>query len=512
MNPPHRVLRFDSLLVGDDWRRDVEVEVDSRGRIASMGSDAAARDPKSEAGDAETARGVEMDSPRRAETATRSVEEIAGWAVPGVPNIHSHAFQRGLAGLAEGPGVQPTSGLAKGPAARAGVSAGPGHAEAPGTFWSWRQVMYEFLRHLTPDDVAAIAAQLYVELLRAGFTCVGEFHYLHRAPDGRAYDDPAEMSRRLLDAADRAGIGLVHVPVAYQIGGFGGEALEGGQRRFRMDLDGLARLRESLEPAFRGRDNRRLGWGFHSLRAVQEGAFGEAAALLDERPGAPVHIHVAEQEREVLECVAARGSRPVEWLLDHAPVDDRWCLVHATHADEAELTSVARSGAVVGLCPSTEANLGDGVFPLRAFAALGGRFGIGTDSHVARSPVEELRTLEYGQRLFLKTRRVLGGATGAGGGLLRHAWRSGSRALAWNGGEAAVGRRADFVVLDPEHPALIGRSGHAVLDSWVFSGTESPVKDVWVSGQRVVEGGRHLREDEVGRAFVRAMKGLARRM
>lgn len=512
MNPSHPTLRFDRLLVRDNWRRDVEVEVDDRGRIAAMASSPTSGGPEPAAGGVEKAGGVGGDGPSRAEAASRNVEEIAGWAVPGVPNVHSHAFQRGLAGLAEGPGGRPTPGLARAAGASTEMSPGPGLAEAPGTFWSWRQVMYEFLRHLTPDDMAAIAAQLYVELLRAGFTCVGEFHYLHRAPDGRSYDDPAEMSRRLLEAADRAGIGLVHVPVAYQIGGFGGEALEGGQRRFRMDVDGLARLRESLEPAFRGRDDRLLGWGLHSLRAVPEGAFAEAEPLLGERPRAPVHIHVAEQEREVLECVAARGSRPVRWLLDHAPVDDRWCLVHATHADQEELAAVARSGAVVGLCPSTEANLGDGLFPLRAFAALGGRFGIGTDSHMARSPVEELRTLEYGQRLSLKTRRVLRGASGAGGALLGHAWRSGSRALAWNGGEAAVGRRADFVVLDPEHPALAGRSGHAVLDSWVFSGTESPVKDVWVSGRRVVEGGHHAREEEVGRAFVRAMKGLAQRM
>ena len=510
MNPPRRVLRFDRLLVGARWRRDVEVEVDDGGRIAAIRSGRArSLGEAADRGEGRTDRG---EGPRPG-----VAEEIAGWAVPGVPNVHSHAFQRGLAGAAEG----------------------------PGTFWSWREVMYEFLSRLTPDDMGAIAAQLYVEMLKAGFTCVGEFHYLHRAPDGRAYDDPAETSRQLLAAADRAGIGFVHVPVAYQTGGFGGEALEGGQRRFRMDWDGLVRLRESLEAAFRGRSDRRLGWGIHSLRAVPEGAFAEVAASLGDRARAPVHLHVAEQEREVLECVAARGSRPVRWLLDHAPVDDRWCLVHATHADEDELGAVVRSGAVVGLCPATEANLGDGLFPLRSFAARGGRFGIGTDSHMTRSPVEELRTLEYGQRLSRKTRRVLeageemkptrdfeaarprqgfaqlgrsgaeGAASsataGAGGALLRRAWRSGSLALAWNGGRAEPGGRADFVVLDAEHPALAGRSGHAVLDSWVFSGTENPVEAVWVSGRQVVEGGRHFREEEIGRAFVRAMKGLARR-
>jgi len=393
--------------------------------------------------------------------------------------------------------------------------------------------MYSFVQRLTPDDVEAIAAQLYMEMLKAGFTCVGEFHYLHHAPGGGSYSDPAEMSRRIIAAAGTAGIGLVHMPVVYEAGGLDGEALEGGQRRFLMDLEGAGRLHEMVRAGSHG-PCVQLGWALHSLRAVSPGTVGR----LDEFTvgHAPVHIHVAEQEREVRECLGHRGARPVEWLLDHAPVGSRWCLVHATHVTDGELDRIAASGAVVGLCPTTEANLGDGLFPLGAFAARGGRFGIGTDSHVSRSPVEELRLLDYGQRLVSQSRTALGtghntrdreegarsptrdagtrrgGAlSGAGGALLRHVWRDGCQALSWDGGRIEVGARADIVVLDGEHPALVGRDGATLLDSWVFSGTDSPVKDVMVGGDWVVRDGRHEREEEIRQAFARRVKGLSGR-
>ncbi len=496
----NRVYRFDRVLVGAEWQRDVEVAVDGRGRIAGVST------------------GVGK---------TRG-ERMGGWAVPGVPNVHSHSFQRALAGLAEGSG--------------------------PGSFWSWREVMYRFADLLTPDDVEAVTAQLCIELLKAGFTCVGEFHYLHHAPGGPPYDDSAEISRRILAAARTAGIGLVLIPAVYESGGFGGQPLAGAQRRFRLSLDDAARLLDAL--GGEARDNSvGLGWGVHSLRAVSRQSFRELAALLSSGAGASagtVHIHVAEQRREVRECVAERGARPVEWLLDHAPVDERWCLVHATHTTEAELAAIARRGAVAGLCPTTEANLGDGLFPLSDFAARGGRFGIGTDSHVSRSPVEELRLLDYGQRLVSERRVVLGDAGGAGGGggaggalagaggavaggrgalagghgtlpgghgtlvgaggaLLRHAWRGGCQALAWQGGSIEEGKRADLVVLDAEHPALVGREGHAVLDSWVFSGTDNPVRDVMVAGQWVVKRGRHPREEAVRSAYAEAVKRVGAR-
>ena len=455
--------RFERLLVDDRWERDVRVEVDRAGRIAAL----------ERAG------------------ATDGSQQVAGWAVPGVPNVHSHAFQRALAGLAEGGG--------------------------PDSFWSWREVMYAFLDRLTPDDVEAIAAQLYVELLKAGFTCVGEFHYLHHAPGGGAYDDPAEMSRRILGAARMAGIGLVHMPAVYETGGFGGEALAGGQLRFRLDVEEAARMHEELAGEFAAADAG-LGWALHSLRAVSAGSVGRTGDHVGGSPGPegmPVHIHVAEQEREVAECLAHRGARPVEWLLDHAPVDGRWCLVHATHVSPEETAAVARSGAVAGLCPATEANLGDGLFPLGAFARAGGRFAIGTDSHVSRSPAEELRLLEYGQRLVTKSRSGLGGGdggrgvralAGAGGALLAHAWADGCRALGWEGGGVEAGKRADLVVLEAGHPALVGRDGAAVLDSWVFSGSDNPVRDVMVGGDWVVRGGRHVREEVVAGAFGKAVR------
>ena len=476
---PHLVLRFDHLLEGGQWRRDVRVEVDEDGRIRSLGpakaSDNGARFP--------------------------------GWTVPGVPNVHSHAFQRAMAGLAEGGG-------------RTGRRAS--------SFWRWREVMYRFLDTVAPDDIEAIAAQLYVEMLKAGFTCVGEFHYLHRPPGGGAYHDEAETSRRILQAATAAGIGLVHMPVVYETGGFGGEPLTTGQLRFRMDWEGVARLREALRPEFGA--GRRLGWAIHSLRAVSRESFAEIVDFLGSSEHAsppsarsPVHLHVAEQEREVRDCLAARDARPVEWLLDNAPVDDRWCLVHATRVVDSELRGIAASRAVVGLCPTTEANLGDGLFPLASFVGCGGRFGIGTDSHVSRSPVEELRLLDYGQRLVLRSRSTAAhegtpesaasgrnALAGAGGALLERAWRHGAQALAWDGGEAAVGRRADFVVLDADHPALVGRDGHAVLDSWVFSGTDNPVQHVFVGGVQVIEDGRHAREEEIARAFRETARRLGR--
>ena len=459
--PPPPAFRFEALLVGDRWEPDVRMEVDAAGRIASL-------------------------SPGSPDAAC---EQVCGWTVPGVPNLHSHAFQRALAGLAE--------------------------ADGPDSFWSWREVMYRLAALPGPDEVEAIALQLYVELLKAGFTCVGEFHYLHHPPGGGRYADPAEMSRRIVRAAEKAGIGLVHMPVVYENAGLGGEPLTGSQRRFRLDLDEALRIRADLADVCGGAGCG-LGLALHSVRAVRPATFRR----IFENPcaaGSPMHIHVAEQEREVRECLAQRGARPVQWLLDHAPVDQGWCLVHATHMTGAETAAVAARGAVVGLCPTTEANLGDGLFPLGALVRAGGRFGIGTDSHVSRSPVEELRLLDYGQRLAARARSVPrtgpdrtrnGALAGAGGALLAHAWENGCRALAWDGGTVAVGRRADLAVLDAGHPALAGRRGHAVLDSWVFSGTESPVRDVMVAGDWVVRDRRHMCEEGAARGYAAAVDGL----
>jgi formimidoylglutamate deiminase len=416
-----------------------------------------------------------------------AAERIEGVALPGMPNLHSHAFQRALAGLTERQG---------------------GGTED--SFWSWRSAMYGFLGRLTPDDVEAIAGQLYVEMLRAGYTSVAEFHYLHRAADGGRYDDPAEMSRRVLAAADASGIALTLLPVVYMTGDFGGAPPGEGQRRFLLDPDGLSDLLERLAPELDG--GRRLGVALHSLRAVPPDAIPDALAALERvSPGGPVHVHVAEQRREVEACLAWSGTRPVEWLLEHAPVDARWCLVHATHVTPSEVRRLAASGAVAGLCPTTEANLGDGIFPLRDYLASEGAIGIGSDSHVSVSPVEELRWLEYGQRLVGGARNVASGFPhpSTGRTLFEAAASGGARAMGIRAGALEVGRRADIVVLDPEHPVLAGRSGDALLDSWLFSGNRPSVRHVAVGGRWVVRDGRHPSQQDVLARYRRTVRGLA---
>jgi formimidoylglutamate deiminase len=446
--------------------------------------------------------------------ATRGAPTLPGIVVPGVVNLHSHAFQRALAGRAE-----------RG-------------SPSDETFWSWRERMYAFLRVLEPDDVEAIAAQLYAEMLSHGYTSVCEFQYLHLDPAGRPYADPAEMSRRLVAAAEAAGIGMTLLPVLYVSGDFGGAPPSAGQRRFVLSEDRYLRLLESA----RGLVPERVGTtglAFHSLRAVppdvlarvldaagEGGRAGRAGEPTRRGGGAgdatvhaggrtqPVHIHVAEQRREVDACLAWSGQRPVAWLLDHAPVNRRWCLVHATHLDDAEVVSLAGSGAVAGLCPTTEANLGDGLFRLPEYLAAGGRLGIGSDSHVGVSPVEELRWLEYGQRLTLERRNVAPGAhdRSTARTLLDAAWVGGAQASGRAVGRLEPGARADWLVLDPDHPALVGHEGDALLDAWIFSGNNSPVVETWVGGRRVVEEGRHVRADELAARFRGNVRGLVERL
>ncbi|HEY8566818.1 MAG TPA: formimidoylglutamate deiminase [Beijerinckiaceae bacterium] len=417
------------------------------------------------------------------------VETVSGLTLPGVPNLHSHAFQRAMAGLAE--------------------RAGP----VGDSFWTWREVMYRFLARLEPDDVEAIAAQLYVELLKSGVTSVGEFHYLHTAPDGHPYGDVAEMADRIVAAAETSGIRLTLLPVLYQTSQFGGAPPTEGQRRFVLPTDVFARLVQDLVRRHGGKPLVRLGIAPHSLRAVTPDALDAAVALAREiGPEAPIHIHAAEQVKEVEDCLAWSGSRPVAWLLDHQPVDQRWCLIHCTHLDADERGRLARSGAVVGLCPSTEANLGDGVFPFPDFLAEGGRFGVGSDSNVCVSPAEELRLVETVQRLNLRARNVGERQPGhsVGTALLARATAGGAQALALAGGALAPGQSADLVVLDTDHPSLVGRSGATAIDSWIFgSHGTSPVRDVMVGGAWVVRDGHHAREDEILDRFRRTMRRLA---
>lgn len=447
----HAAYRADLALIGDEIVPNVRIVVAADGTIAAV-------------------------------TQGGEGERIAGVVVPGVPNLHSHAFQRAMAGLTERAGPQGDN------------------------FWRWREVMYGFLARLTPDDVEAIAAQLYAECLLHGYTSVAEFHYLHNAPDGSAYADGAEMSRRIVAAAETAGIGLTLLPVLYRHSNFGGAPATEGQRRFVMSVDAYARLCTDLARTAQ------VGIAPHSLRAVTPQELADAIALADTLgPGTPIHIHAAEQMKEVEDCIAWSGQRTVQWLLRHSPVDARWCLVHATHIDASERAGLARSGAAAGLCQTTEANLGDGVSPLRRYLDEGGRFGIGSDSNVATSPIEELRWLEYIRRLETRARNVLEHRPGASVAmaLYSRARSGGAQALGRKTGEIAPGYLADLVVLDPEHPALVGREGLALLDAWVFSGNATPVRDVMVAGKWAVRDGRHLHGASIRAAFGRTMHRLA---
>ena len=410
------------------------------------------------------------------DAAPEGAEPVAGLVVPGLADVHSHAFQRAMAGLAERAGPEGDN------------------------FWRWREVMYRFLAALTPEDVEAIAAQLYAELLVHGYTAVGEFHYLHNAPDGTPYDDPAELAWRIAAAATQAGIGLTLLPVLYCHGGFGAQPATEGQRRFVLSRDAFADLDQRV-------GSLRTGIAPHSLRAVGPEDLAFAVELVGKRP---IHIHVAEQVKEVEDCLAWSGARPVQWLLDHAPVGPAWCAIHATHMTADETRRLATTGAVAGLCPTTEANLGDGFFPLRDFLHAGGRFGIGSDSNVGTSPVEELRWLEYARRMQSRARNVSESRPGASvaATLLGHAARDGAQALGRPAGALEPGRLADLVVLDTDHPALVGRDGDALLDAWVFSGNSTPVRHVMVAGRWVVRDGRHPKSEAIAKNFMQAMRRL----
>ncbi|MDB5707197.1 MAG: formimidoylglutamate deiminase [Sphingomonas bacterium] len=409
------------------------------------------------------------------------VDERHAIGLPGLPNLHSHAFQRGMAGLTEQRGATGDD------------------------FWSWRDLMYRFLDRLGPEDVEAIAALAYVEMLEAGFTRVGEFHYLHHDPDGRPYAAPAEMASRIVAAAETSGIALTLLPVFYAHGGFGGVAPGAAQRRFLHDVDSYKRVLEESRKAVSVLPDAVTGIAPHSLRAATP---EEIRAILPLADGGPIHMHIAEQRKEVADCLAWSGRRPVEWLFDEMPVDRRWCLVHATHVIEAERQALAQSGAVAGLCPVTEANLGDGIFPARTYLDDGGSFGIGSDSNVLIGAGEELRLLEYGQRLIRTERCTLASPDrrSVGGTLFTGALAGGARALGVQGG-IAIGQAADLVSLDANDPALIARRGDALLDSWIFA-SRAGIDCVWRRGVRLVEGGRHGRRDEVRRRYAAVLARL----
>jgi formimidoylglutamate deiminase len=408
----------------------------------------------------------------------------SGWMLPGIPNLHSHAFQRAMAGLAERP------------------------TNPQDSFWTWRETMYRFAAQITPDSLFAIASQLYVEMLEAGYTSVCEFHYLHHRPDATPYADPAAMSQAIVAAARETGIGLTLLPVLYMSGGFDGRPLSERQQRFGHTVDAFLALLQSLRAQQDAQLN--VGIAFHSLRAVPEAAMRE---VLDALGAArlPIHLHVAEQIGEVQDSLALRNARPVEWLLANMPVDARWTLVHATHLTPEETRGIAHSGATVAICPTTEANLGDGLFPLRDYLEAGGIWGIGSDSQISVSPVEELRWLEYGQRLLTRQRNlaVAGHDRSTGEALLLQALHGGARSSMRPIGALQAGQRADFLLLDAQAPQLASATGDDAIDRFVFSGNRNLVRETWVGGQRVVADGRHIHGDRILARYRSAIADLA---
>jgi len=408
--------------------------------------------------------------------------ESAEYVLPGMINLHSHAFQRALSGLTEIAG------------------------DSKDSFWTWRDLMYRFARNITPDQMEAIAAQLYAECLRYGYTSVCEFHYVHRAPDGALYPRVAQTAESVIGAARHTGIGITMLPVLYNWSGFGAAPLTPQQNRFKTDAADILNIIGALEP-LRGAQVE-VGVAPHSLRAASVGQIREVVAALPR--SRPIHIHIAEQQGEVQQSLAYSKRRPVEYLYDELEVDARWCLVHATHLVETEVTAIARSRAVAGICPTTEANLGDGLFPLESFLAQGGVFGVGSDSHVSQSPVEELRWLEYGQRLREQRRNIAvsDARRHVGEFLWQGALQGGAQAAGRAVGALAAGKRADLIVLDAEHPNLYGRAAHEVLGSLVFSGNDNLVKDVMAGGQWVVRGQQHVAQQAIAARFRQTLAEL----
>ena len=412
-----------------------------------------------------------------------AAEQIKGWAIPGLPNLHSHCFQRGMAGLSE--------------------RRGPSHD----SFWTWRDVMYRFLDKLDPDAVEDIASMAMLEMLETGYTALAEFHYLHHDPHGNFYSNRAEMAERIIAAAHKTGLCLTLLPVFYAHSNFGGLPPQSGQRRFINSLDSYELLFSDIQKSLGVLPEAKIGLAPHSLRAATQ---QELSSLLSLKADGPVHIHVAEQLKEVSDCLTWSGARPVEWLLANMPVDHRWCLIHATHINEVETTALSKSGAIAGLCPITEANLGDGIFPATAFIAEGGKFGVGSDSNIEIVASHELRWLEYGQRLAHRGRNLLAPTEGqsTGESLYRMACSSGAQALAQPIGSISIGNRADFVVLDADNTTLAGHTEASIIDAYLFSAGPQAIDRVICGGAIRVTNGRHDKHDEITQRYRACMKRI----
>jgi formimidoylglutamate deiminase len=458
----NKIVWAKSALLSDGWASNVEISIDHNGDIVQILANQ----------DYQQGDRVEL-------------------VIPGIPNVHSHAHQRAMSGLGE----------------RAGQS---GDA-AKDSFWTWRKVMYHYLERIQTEHLNAISAQLYLEMLKAGYTNVGEFQYLHHQIDGNPYEDRSEMSQQCLQAASDVGIGFTALPVLYQYGGFGSQMALDGQKRFLNNSDEFVEIVQALQHSCRNNKNNSVGIAPHSLRAIDQALLSDVINNLGADNLAAIHVHIAEQTKEVDDCLAWSKQRPVEWLLNHFDLDQHWCLIHATHMTSKETTDMAQSGAIAGLCPTTEANLGDGFFNAQEFVEAGGQWAIGSDSHISIDPVEELRWFEYGVRLQTRSRNVMVSdrIKNTGRNLLDQALLGAESACGRLIGKLETGYRADMLVLDAPHPRLYGRKDDDIIDSWIFSGNENLVNQVYVGGRMVIEDGHHVDEIEISERYRKTLDALA---
>ena len=455
-----------SAMLPNGWAKDVFLEVDHGGNVIQLQPDT---------------------------VSSESAQKVNGAVIPGIPNCHSHAHQRAMAGLGEKASIE-------------------GGKKATDSFWTWRVAMYHYLQRIKPEDLYTIAKMLYLEMLKAGYTNIAEFQYLHHDLNGNAYANRAEMTLQCMQAAADVGIGFTALPVLYQYGGFGSQPALEGQKRFLNDAEGFCRIVENLFIAAKDSGNdASVGIAPHSLRAISEELLSEVIDSLSTKPLAAIHVHVAEQTKEVDDCLQWSKQRPVQWMMDRFDVDHNWCAIHATHMDEMETMKLAQSGAVAGLCPTTEGNLGDGFFNFVDFTDHNGCWAIGSDSHISISAVEELRWLEYGQRLFYRQRNIAAQSATANTGtaLLKSALQGGGQSSGRNIGQLEIGSRADFVVLDTMHPRLFGRTEDDLIDSWIFSGNENSVKDVYIGGKKVIDNGQHEQQEYIESEFRNVISQLS---
>lgn len=452
-----------SILLADGWQENVLLEHDSNGVITKI-------------------------KPQTEKPRNFSGKVIDGAVIPGMVNNHSHAFQWAMAGLGERSGSTKDS------------------------FWTWRKAMYGFVENIDPDDLQNIASALYMQMLKAGYTSVGEFHYLHHQKNGGFYENPAEMSLQIFEAAKNSGIDVTLLPVFYRYSGFGAQSPNDGQKRFIHDQEAYGRLIEQVH-SLSSEYNQSYGIAPHSLRAVDKNDLEFAVkALRSHSKTAPIHIHIAEQTKEVNDCIAHYGQRPVEWLYQNIEVDDKWCLIHATHLTSAEIQSITDSNAVVSICTTTEANLGDGFFPMQEFKAKAGRWSIGSDSHISVNAIEELRWLEYQQRLLEHSRTVLveGANSSTGEYLWTQAAQGGAQSIAQPVGKIAVGCKANFVELNLESLVFAGKQRSQLLDGFIFNhqADNDAIESVWVRGQKVIEQGEHKSQALIKDNFKSSLKKL----